>query len=269
MKNPIEKRRQAEGLKKLAETFLGRKNFSWWAIFYASLIFIVTGWLPDGIAELLRGEWLEGSCKLISSLAILFFIGYKLKKAFKHTGRIEVKREEPPPTKVLAIFLSPLVRKLKPEDIENAIKARSFSKTKNTLNGTEWEMPVKAIEHHSPEVVYVLTSEGSTGTTNLMPLFQTTIEKLFPSVIKVVEFPKGGIDFEDIRKVFSSIEDLYREAIRKGFKEDEIIVDITGGQKTNSIAGAIATLSIGRKFQYISTRDKKVSSYDVGYFEEE
>lgn len=266
MKNPIKRKIQAEGIKKLAETFLGKKNFSWWAIFYASVIFIVTGWLPDGIAELIRGEWLECSYKLTISLAILFFIGYELKKALKHEGRIEVISEPPSSAKVLAVFLSPLFRKLKREDIQKALNEGNFSK--DMLNGSEWEMPVKAIEFHSPEVLYVLTSQGHTGTHNLMHLFENTTKRLFPS-LKIIEFKPGGIEFEDIKEVFNSIEKLYKEAKSNGFKEKDIIVDITGGQKTNSIAAAIATLSIGRKFQYISTRDKKVLSYDVGYFEEE
>ena len=54
MKNPIKNRLQAETFKSLAETFLGKKNFTWWALLYASLLFIVTGWLPDGFAELFR-----------------------------------------------------------------------------------------------------------------------------------------------------------------------------------------------------------------------
>lgn len=265
MKNPIKRKLQTEGLKRLAETFLGKENFSWWAIFYASLIFIVTGWLPDGIAELLRGEWLESSYKLTISLAILFFIGYTLKRALKHEGRIEVISEPPSRAKILALFLSPLFRNLKPKDIEEAINKGDFSR--NKLNGSEWEMPVIAIEYHSPEVLYVLTSRGDVGTHNLMPLFETTIKNLFPS-LKIIEFKEGGIEFEDIKEVFNSIDKLYEEAKSKGFKEDEIIVDITGGQKTNSIAAAVATLAIGRKFQYVSTRDKKLLSHDVGYFKE-
>jgi hypothetical protein len=265
MKNPIKRKLQAEGLKRLAETFLGKENFSWWAIFYASLIFIVAGWLPDGIAELLRGEWVECSYKLTLSLAILIFIGYGLKKALKHEGRIEVISRSPSSAKILALFLSPLFRNLKPEDIQEALNKGDFSR--DMLNGSEWEMPVKAIEFHSPEVLYVLTSQGDTGTHHLMPLFENIIKKLFPA-LKIIEFKPGGIEFEDIKEVFSSIEELYKKAKLNGFKEDDIIVDITGGQKTNSIAAAIATLSIGRKFQYVSTRDKKVLSYDIGYFEE-
>ncbi|MGQ9569600.1 MAG: hypothetical protein ACUVUQ_01920 [Thermodesulfovibrionales bacterium] len=271
MKNPIQRRLQAEGIKRLAETFLGKKNVGWWAIIYASLIFIVTGWLPDGIAELIRKEWFQATYKLTASVIILFLMWCTLKKAISYKGKIEVVSEPPSPAKVLAIFLSPLYRKLKPEDIKNALNKQSLSKEdlEEMLEGSEWEMPVKAIGHHSPKLkrLYVLTSNGPDGTHHLMGLFKGTINHLFPS-LEVIELRSGGIDFENVGEVFDSIEELYEKASEDGIKKEDIMVDITGGQKTNSIAGAIATLSVGRKFQYVSTRDKRILSYDVGYFEE-
>lgn len=104
MKSPIKRRFQNERLKRLAETYIGRKNFGWWAIFYASLIFIVTGWLPDGIAELIREEWFEGIYKIIFSLVILLFIGFRLKGAVEYKSKIEVISEQPAKVKTLAIF---------------------------------------------------------------------------------------------------------------------------------------------------------------------
>lgn len=265
MKNPIEKRLQTEAVKRIAETFLGKKNFSWCAIIYACMTFIVAGWLPDGIVELLKKEWIGGGYKTIVSLAILLFIGFRLKKAIKYKGKIEVKSETLSPVKVLAVFLSPLYRKLKSNDIEQALTNKTFSK--DTLTGTEWEMVIRAIEHHSEKlkVLYVLTSQM---TSPLIPLFKQVVNKLFLS-IEVREFKDRGIEFQDIKEVFESVEELYNRVKEEGYKEEEIIVDVTGGQVTNSIAGAIATLTFGRKFQYVSTRDKKVISYDIGYFEEE
>lgn len=89
------------------------------------------------------------------------------------------------------------------------------------------------------------------------------------NLLEVIELKSGGIDFEDVEEVFNAIKEFYKNVKQKDFKEEHIIVDITGGQKTNSVAGAIATLARNRKFQYVSTRDKRVLSYDVGYFEEE
>jgi hypothetical protein len=273
MKNPIEKRLQTERLKRLAETFVGKKNFSWWALFYASLIFIVTGWLPDGIAELLRREWVGGSYKTIASLAILLFIGFRFKEAFKYKGKIEVRSEHPARVKALVIFLSKLSMKKEVQDkelaeIKQALDNNSF--TEDFLVKKTWEMPVLAIKYHLPELkyLYTLTSSGPDGSSQLMPIFTQVVNRLFPSV-EVIELTPRGIQFEDIKTVFEEIEKFYSKVKEEGIIEKDTIVDITGGQKTNSIAASIATLAIGRQFQYVSTIDKRVLSYDVGYFEEE
>lgn len=50
-----------------------------------------------------------------------------------------------------------------------------------------------------------------------------------------------------------------------GIKEDEILIDITGGQKVTTISGAIVALGAGRCFQYISTTDYSIKTYDIDY----
>lgn len=48
MANPIVQRRRAESIRGVAETVIGRKHFTGWALVVACLIFGVAGWLPDG-----------------------------------------------------------------------------------------------------------------------------------------------------------------------------------------------------------------------------
>lgn len=273
MKNPIQKRLQIETFKRLAETFLGRKNFSWWAICYAALLFVVAGWLPDGIAELLNQEWFTGSYKTFVSVVILLWIGFKLKKAIQYNGRIEVKTEPPSSAKVLVIFLSILSinkekQKIEIDALENALSQQSLNET--TLKNMPWEMPIIAIKHHvsTLEKLYVFTSSGEDGSSKLMPIFTRVINSLFPK-IEVQEFTENGIDFEDIKQVFEKVEEFYQNIKEKGIEDKDVIIDITGGQKPNTIAGAIATFTFGRKFQYVSTIHKTVNSYDIGYFEGE
>jgi hypothetical protein len=43
------------------------------------------------------------------------------------------------------------------------------------------------------------------------------------------------------------------------------MIDITGGQKVPGVAGAVVALGEGRRFQYVSTRDYGVHTYDVMY----
>lgn len=271
MKNPIENRIQIESFKRLAETFLGKENFSWWAIGYAILIFIVAGWLPDGIAELFQKECISGVCKIVVSLSILFYIGLQLKKATKYSGKIEVISEPPHQAKALAIFLSVLsmqedAQKRQLEAIEKVLSDKDL--LQKEIEKTSWYMPIIAIKYHeqSLKFLYVFTSSGKNPSSSLMPTFKRVINTIF-SGINVEEFPKGGMDFENVKEVFEKVEEFYQEMKNKGLNENDIIVDITGGQKTNTIAAAISTLARGRKFQYVSTRDKKVISYDIGYFD--
>lgn len=267
-KNPIERRLRARVIKGIAESFLGSKHFSWIALFYASLTMLVAGWFPTGIAELIEGKMHEGSYKVVGAIILLFFIGFTLRKITRYKSRIEVKCEPPFPSKILVIFLSPLIRTLKPDDLEKELTISSDKPLEDILDGTEWEMPWRAIKYHYDsrrlEKVYVLTSKQTSG---LMPLFEKVMRRLFPP-LEVEEFLKGGIDFQDIKMVFEMIEDLFDKLRASGIKDDNVIVDVTGGQVPNSIAGAIVTLAFGRRFQYVSTRDKKVLSYDVGYFED-
>ena len=44
-----------------------------------------------------------------------------------------------------------------------------------------------------------------------------------------------------------------------------MIVDITGGQKVTTVAGAVISIIEGRRFQYVSTHDYKVRTYDIAY----
>ncbi|MFN3479889.1 MAG: hypothetical protein ACK415_05840 [Thermodesulfovibrionales bacterium] len=280
MRNPVQKRLQTETLIRLSETFLGKKNFSWWAIIYAALVFLVSGWFPDGIAELLRvsmgglfeKEWFSGIYKILFSLVVMSCIGFILKRAIKkHTGKVEVEIKQSPYVKVLAIFLS--ILSIKRETQEKELKVIEDALSKGTLdetafNNKPWEMPIIAIKHHIPtlEFLYVFTSSGENGSSKLMPVFTKVINSLFPK-IKVKEFTEGGIDFENVREVFGRVEELYQDLKEKGVADKEVIIDITGGQKPNTIAGAMATLAFGRKFQYVSTIYKTVNSYDIAYFE--
>jgi hypothetical protein len=48
-------------------------------------------------------------------------------------------------------------------------------------------------------------------------------------------------------------------------KDYDTMVDITGGQEVPTVAGAAVALGEGRRFQYVSTRDYKVRTYDIMY----
>ena len=280
--NPIQRRIQAESFRRFAECTFGQKNFGWQAVLYTALLFIAGGWLPNGIADFVKyltGDWSLWvfNYQLSGSVAILIYFGVLLSKVVHSPGKIEVSNYPPEPVKVLGVFLSSfnvwfnnvqaqgvIVKGKEKASLETALSEQTVKR--ETLDGTTWEMPLKAIEFHKSriETLYLFTSSGSKGTTADSDLFVRLVKVFYPG-ISVAELVPGGLDFENLKEIFSAVEVLYGDALAHGFKENEVLVDITGGKKTNSIAASIATLSAGRKFQYIS-EDKVVRSYDVGYF---
>jgi CRISPR-associated protein (Cas_Cas02710) len=280
--NPIQRRIQAESFRRFAECTFGQKNFGWQAVLYTALLFIAGGWLPNGIADFVKyltGDWSLWvfNYQLSGSVAILIYFGVLLSKVVHSPGKIEVSNDPPEPVKVLAVFLSSfnvwynsqqsqaeIVKGKEKESLEKVLAEHTVKR--ETLDGTTWEMPLKAIEFHKSriETLYLFTSSGSKGTTADSDLFVRLVKVLYPG-ISAAELVSGGLDFENLKEIFHAVEDLYSDAIASGYKEKDVLVDITGGKKTNSIAASIATLAAGRKFQYIS-EDKVVRSYDVGYF---
>lgn len=52
--------------------------------------------------------------------------------------------------------------------------------------------------------------------------------------------------------------------VEEKISEEDIIIDVTGGQKTTSIAGALVTLNSQVTFQYVQTNEPyNVVAYDV------
>lgn len=70
-----------------------------------------------------------------------------------------------------------------------------------------------------------------------------------------------GLDFDDFRQVYESFEKIIHEIVKiskkegDGIEEHRIAIDITGGQKPISVAGAIATLRLKTRIVYVNTNN--------------
>ena len=76
-------------------------------------------------------------------------------------------------------------------------------------------------------------------------------------------------DFEDAKSVYEFLENIYNELKKEDFKENDIVFDVTGGQKAVSIAGAMFAIPNDRHLQYVSTSDYTVKHYDLTYMQNE
>jgi len=276
----IQQSLHSQRIKRLAESVFGRNNISVQAVVYASLLLLAIAWLPVGIADFIDGHWLwfswlPCSYKLIVSVGIFLIFGWQLNRLGGDDNNVKVQKTSPKKVRALGVFLSTLGRttEIVEKEILDIQKALAVlpdtSPIKVMLSGKSWEMPLKAIEYHQGqlEALYVFTSKGKPGSSETMALFGEVVAALFPG-LKIREVEVHGIEFEDVEAVFNQVESFYDMAKKDGFPEQEIIVDVTGGQKPNSIAASIATLITGRKFQYISTVTKEVHAYDVRYIDQ-
>lgn len=268
-RNPLTNHLQSENVKRLVRNFLGTEHFSWIALGLAVLFFIMAGWIPDGITNILLpgGDVTQGLCQIFVALSIFSLLGLALSRKIEGPQNIRVEVRVPEAAKVLEIFLSPIGRNPGRErDILGRL-AKDETVAPEELNGTSWEMPLIAIKHHLPrlELLVVVTSQGEGGSAQLFHAFKTLVARYCPEAsFAIEELTAPELNFEDLAGVHSLLDTWYGKVSSLGrHKNHDIITDLTGGQKPASIAAALATLVEGRKFQYVSTTDKKVQSFDL------
>jgi CRISPR-associated protein (Cas_Cas02710) len=79
----------------------------------------------------------------------------------------------------------------------------------------------------------------------------------------------AGVDFEDLDAVMAGLKDAVSWLEARGLPRREILIDVTGGQKTASIAGALMSLNNRVNIQYVQTFGKdrnQVLEYDAEVF---
>lgn len=144
------------------------------------------------------------------------------------------------------------------------------------LNDLEWnwQQILRALYPHRDSLVEVhligspdKDNKPGTGSQAFAQDAERLIKTYRPKV-EVITQPQA-VDFEDFNAVVSVIGDTLEE-LKKKYSEDDIIIDITGGQKTASIAAATVTLNSQMHFQYVKTvpygsvkLEEDVMSYDV------
>jgi len=270
MGDPVENTVRKKGLAVAMENLMGSKNFTWAAFLSVIFVSLLINWFTDGITKLIWEGSDKGLVQFYISSILLAGICFFLREV-SFSCSIKVRSECPEPARCLVVFLSTMEEKKRTEVIECPEKVLE-GKGKD---GKNWRMPYEAIKHHSKKLdyVYVVTSESDTGSAVQFSHFREFINKsdFGGNTFKVKHLTSNGINFENIDACFNAIEKCYEKAVNSDkLSEDDVIVDITGGQKTTSIAGALSTLYKDRKCQYVSTDGSyKISSYDVKYFGEE
>ncbi|GJL77001.1 hypothetical protein [Nitrosomonas sp.] len=132
----------------------------------------------------------------------------------------------------------------------------AFTQIDFTVNTQQFLRAVKPhIENHILERVFLIGSEGAEGSAKkfqevkkILLLYKNNLE------IETYGNEVNGIRFEDVEELCEAYENLIKQAKDKNYTENDIILDVTGGQKTASIAAAMTTFRHRNlKFQYVET----------------
>ncbi|MEO2069463.1 MAG: hypothetical protein ABGX27_08180 [Desulfurobacteriaceae bacterium] len=254
--------------------FFRDKSTAFWTGLIFLALSIVAGWIPDGLEKILfEKDKRSGIFLFISGLIILIVLGY-LGVKYSHESKFEVYDEEPEKKKILIPFLSVINKGENIVDSQTLLE--EIEKIPDNLPLEEkieviqqnsllrkWRMPIEAIKYHQPklEKIIVITSSQSL---EQVPAFKELVKKCFGESFEKKIVKKLVSDFENIKELFNVLDDVYSEIRKEGYRDKDAIIDITGGQKINSIAGAFMTSFYNdREFQYVSTQNHKIKSYDV------
>ena len=246
------------------------------------LTLISLGWFTDSLFEWLAdiGKWIDGGqinnwrpwhrIFGVSFFIVLMLWLWGLARGASKRYRPRVAKDpSPAPVKTLILYLSAL----RPEQLpdSDAINALAdLNAFRDRLGDTAWRMPIEAIAHHQPRLqrVILISSSGKHGSHQQTRQFTHLCQRLFGDTATIDDLARlnntwtAGIDFNDVERLTAATDDAHRLLERAGHSDHDILIDVTGGQKTNSIAGAAVALAEGRAIQYVAC-DRASNSYQV------
>jgi len=259
------------------------RKLPWSAIFAAIITIISSGWATDAIkGDVLFG--LEDRKVYVAVLVtLLFFIAF-LWLYLKRLDFLSVRtllQEEVVPHKAIVILLSPSEPRLpvkivdgfkfmddKTLKVDLSGKPRNIEEDIDNLNKIRWnwQQILRGLVPHMSSLrhIYLIGSKGIDGSFKDLNKAKDFIGKYFEN-IKIIKHDRA-VDFENFDMLVKTLEKAILLLKKHGLSEKDIVIDVTGGQKTTSIAGAMITINSVVTFQYVQTLPPfKVWGYDVHY----
>lgn len=238
----------------IIKTLFGSTKVGFKTVSIFLLFALVTAWLPDGIIAILDGKFeFAPIVQVVSPLIILIGLWFWLRRVADSSELNVIVDDSPLPAKALILFLS------SNKDEREFERVSSIEEIKSN-----WKQPLRSMYYHKEylKTVFVLTSPSSY---EQKESFEATVKKVIPNAVEL-NFA-NPVDFEDAKGIFESLKASYESLKANGFRKSEIYIDLTGGTKVATIAGAIFALPEDRVVQYV-TNDGKVKLYDLEYRQE-
>lgn len=158
----------------------------------------------------------------------------------------------------------------------------------NTKFPWPWQQLLRALKPHEHQLksVWLVGSRGENGSFRQLPKCRRLLQAVLGNDVKIFIEGKGlisdefsdqmardrsseAVDFEDFDEISKRLDGLFRRIVSKPYSQPEsgIVIDVTGGQKTTSIAAAALTLKSDVVFQYVQTGGEEVLIYDAVWVE--
>ena len=259
---------EKRNFQKIIVSLLGSSLLERKAFFIIAGVLLFFAWLPDGMSSLLDkifgGEILKWSAKdgtmavqILGSIVIFCAIKHIIPKSVPNVD-IDIN-DRPKKAKALVLFLS---YNWEANNSLKLMKIEEFGEKNN------YRMPLTAIDYHKQRLkkIIVACSEKSHGDRDK---FLKCVQNLFGKELADMANVRYIKNFEDAKSVYKFLESVYSQLGQEGFTEDDIVFDVTGGQKAISIAGAMFAIPNDRHLQYVSTSDYTVKHYDLTYMQNE
>lgn len=147
------------------------------------------------------------------------------------------------------------------EDIDNIAKANMFINWQQQMRGLMEHLRFEEVRLE--KIVYVGSQDkdgGEDGSFRQIENIHLLLSQYLPAG---TVYEKHCVNFLSFSKLRETLHEILAKACRDGFDDKDIVLDITGGTKTSSIAGADATLEGRVPFQYVDTGSPEVYVYQV------
>src|SRR5262245_19221775 len=246
-------------------------------------------WASDGLkGESLFAVWwppLGQYAGYVTVLVCLVFIStsiflYHNRQAFSLARSLSRHLCEPhavvillvSPARPALVQTSPLFPLHIPDDRGNSVElpGTSLADDIQALDDIMWNWQqrfraiVPRVQNATLQRLQLIGSPGGRGSFEQLRLCQQVLAHYLPQV-EIVPEP-APVDFEDFNALVRCMQRIIQGEKRRGMSERDIIIDVTGGIKTASIAGASITFNSQVMFQYVQTQPPyEVYAYDVLY----
>jgi hypothetical protein len=208
---------------------------------------------------------------LLVSLCSNVFWLYRIRKVWRLPPRVLSQREGSESRKVLVMGLSTPPERVKGFDLGgsnsilihhhatgNMLEIPRLEDAMENMQGHNWQQSLRAINPHARTtlaLLVVVPSSGAGGSSQFTSQFQQwikhyqTIGAWQPFNIEIAP----AVDYEAFEALQGAYVGALKYAEKMGFREEDMVIDVTAGQKTNSVAAAMVTLTSEVDFQYVQT----------------